>query len=88
MLADIVIDTNVFLHAENEQEVRRESCQSLVALLREGNTLLCVDDGFNLLEESKNRSQIGREYIEHLRVGSVGYEIVRHLAQSGRLVFL
>jgi hypothetical protein len=87
MLADIVIDANVFLHVENDQEIRQRDCQRLVVLLRESETTLCVDLGFEL-EESKNRSYIGSEYWRHLRVGSPGYEIVSYLARSGRMAFL
>lgn len=87
MLADIVIDTNVFLHAVNNIEPRQQSCILMLNLLNDGTTQLCVDEGFSL-EESKNRSHIGQEYITHLRAGSIGYALVGHLARSGRVSIL
>ena len=51
MLRDIVIDANVFLHAENHVEVRREACILLISLLRESGTCLCVDEGCSIVEE-------------------------------------
>ncbi|TCK68479.1 hypothetical protein [Acidipila rosea] len=87
MLTDIVIDTNIFLHAENQQEQRQASCQMLIELLNDGESKLCVDEGFDL-EESKNRSIIGREYIAHLRDGSLGYALVGYLARTGRVAML
>jgi hypothetical protein len=56
----------------------------MLCLLRDCQTHLCVDEGFDL-DESKNRSHIGGEYLRHLRFGMLGYEVVTHLAQSSRL---
>jgi predicted nucleic acid-binding protein len=87
MLADIVIDTNVFLHAENDQEQRKQDCQDLINALIETTTKLCVDEGFDL-EESRNRSHIGHEYIKHLRAGTLGYALIERLARSGRMLIV
>jgi len=87
MLADVVIDTNILLHAENKQEQRQQSCQILIDLLRDVDSKLCVDVGFDF-EESNNRSIIGQEYIKHLRAGSLGYALVEYLARSGRVSIL
>jgi hypothetical protein len=84
MLTDVVVDTNVFLHAENEQERRQLSCQELIGLFWEAKTKLCVDEGF-CFEESKNRSMIGSEYLRHLRAGSIGYALVQYLAANDRI---
>jgi predicted nucleic acid-binding protein len=86
MLADIVVDTNVFLHAENRQEHRHEQATGLLLALQDNTctTLLCVDEGFDL-EEAKNRSQIGSEYLRHLRHGTLGFAVVVHLLSSLRI---
>lgn len=84
MLRDIVIDANVFLHAENEVEIRREACLQLISLLWKSQTSLCVDEGFSVVEAS-NRSQINAEYLTHLRFGTLGYALIAHLAQSSRV---
>jgi hypothetical protein len=86
MLADLVVDTNVFLHAENDQEPRHiQAARLLIALQSKAcTTLLCVDEGFDL-EEAKNRSQIGSEYLRHLRHGTLAFAVVVHLLGSLRI---
>jgi len=66
MLVDIVLDTNVLMHAENSQEARCEQSGNLLQAPKICTTKLCVDEGFDL-NESRNRSQIGSEYLKHLR---------------------
>lgn len=84
MLVDIVLDTNVLMHAENPEEPRMPMCCELVSQMTNCATHLCVDEGFDL-DEAKNRSVIGSEYLKHLRFGMVGYELVKHLAVSQRV---
>lgn len=84
MLDDLVIDTNVFLHAENFSEDRQKDARRLMDQLLKCETVLCIDAGFDL-DESRNRSLIGAEYLRHLRFGSVGYALIQHLALSHRL---
>ena len=87
MLQDIVVDANVFMHADNDCEVRQASCRLMISLLQDSQTFLCLDEGFDL-SESKNRSHIGGEYLRHLRAGMVGYDLVAHLAKTSRLKLL
>ena len=84
MLVDIVIDANVFLHSCNPASGRQTMCCTLLGHVKDCDVHLCVDEGFDW-EEAKNRSQIGAEYIKHLKVGTVAYELVVHLAKSGRI---
>jgi hypothetical protein len=84
MLADIVLDTNVLVHADNPEEVRQHASRELLIELRDRETHLCVDEGFDL-NESKNRSVIGCEYLKHLRFGMLGLAVVAHLASSLRV---
>ena len=87
MLADIVVDTNVFLHAEDQRQASCTQARELIRLLRTCATSLCLDEGFDL-DEARNRSQIGSEYLKHLRFGTAGFALVDHLAKSGRLRLL
>jgi len=84
MLTDIVIDTNVLLHAHNQQEVRHRASRELLIEMQNCATQLCVDEGFDLVE-SRNRSQIASEYLRHLRHGMLGLAVVAHLAASRRV---
>ncbi len=84
MLVDLVVDTNILLHAGNPNEPRFEHAKSLVETLMRLEIVLCVDEGFSF-ERSRNRSQIGNEYLEHLSFGTVGFEVIRALASSDRI---
>jgi hypothetical protein len=87
MLVDIVLDTNVLMHADNAIEPRRQMSRDLLIALQACATHLCVDEGFDL-DEANNRSQIGSEYLKHLRVGMLGWAVVAHLASSSRVTFV
>jgi hypothetical protein len=84
MLADIVLDTNVLVHAHNTKQIRFQASQDLLIELRNCNTNLCVDEGFHL-DEAQNKSQIGSEYLKHLRFGMLGLAVIAHLASSLRI---
>jgi hypothetical protein len=84
MLADIVLDTNVLLHADNDQEPLQRVSRELLVQMTSCPTHLCVDEGFDVIE-ANNRSIIGGEYLRHLRFGMVGFALVRHLAVSLRV---
>jgi len=84
MLVDIVLDTNVLMHADNDKEPRCQMSRDLLTELQDCATHLCVDEGFNL-DEAKNRSQIYSEYLGHLRHGTLGFALVAHLARSQRV---
>jgi hypothetical protein len=84
LIADIVVDTNVWVHANNANEQRQEHAIALAKALLEAATGLCIDDGFDL-EPAKNRSTIGAEYLNNLRAGMLGYEVVVALAKAGRI---
>jgi predicted nucleic acid-binding protein len=84
MLRDVVIDTNVFAHAQNPIEPRfPAACRFLDDLLRQA-TMLCVDPGFHP-DESCNTSLIGAEYLQRLRAGSPAFEVVLRLFSSQRI---
>jgi predicted nucleic acid-binding protein len=86
MLKDIVIDTNVLVHAHNTDHAYSADASALAtALLEPSNeTALKVDPGFHPVE-AKNRSRIIGEYLEKLVPGMVGYHLVQELGASGRI---
>ena len=84
MLADVVVDTNVLMHADNFQEPRQQDAQSFLLSLQESETSLCVDEGFDT-NEANNRSHIGSEYLTHLKFGMLGFAVIAHLARSFRV---
>lgn len=84
MLADIVVDTNVLMHADNDAEPRQDEARAFLLSLLESATKLCVDEGFDI-EESKNRSHIGSEYLQNLHNGMLGFAVIQHLASFARV---
>ena len=87
MLTDLVIDTNVLMHADNPQEPRYADAAQLVVAVAGANVRLAVDEGFHI-DEAKNGSIIGHEYLEHLIPLSVGFQLVAQLVGSGRVAIL
>lgn len=84
MLRDIVVDTNIFMHAANPTQPRFGAARVFVMRLMGCSTKLCVDEGFSM-DEAKNRSHIASEYLKHLRSGMLGYAVVAHLASTSRV---
>ena len=85
MPTDLVVDTNVLVHAQNPSEQRCNDARTLLHRLLNDDTALCVDEGFNP-DEALNRSSIGAEYVEHIRAGTLPYTVIAQLAMSGRVV--
>jgi predicted nucleic acid-binding protein len=86
MLADVVIDTNVLMHAANPQEPTRDEALSFLERLRTVKTSICVDKGFGM--KGANTSRIGHEYRTHLTPGSPGYAFIVFVATNQRLKML
>lgn len=84
---DLVIDTNIFMHAADRRQNSQAACKKIVERLLTLRWYICVDDGFNLIE-SKNRSYIGSEYLNILQFGSIGYSIISHLSINKKIIFL
>lgn len=84
-MSDIVIDTNVLMHADDPRvNEYRDHSNQLQSALRDGTTVLCVDEGFSL-DPSRNRSLIMGEYLENLQFGMVGFATLSFLAQAERV---
>jgi hypothetical protein len=86
-LQDVTIDTNVLMHCDNPTEPRRDASRDFVLAFISSETKLCVDEGFDL-DESRNTSHIGHEYLTHLVFGNIGYIAVSEAAKNKRIVFL
>lgn len=86
MLDDIVIDTNVLVHAHNREVAYSKEADELARALisPESKTVLKVDPGFHPIE-GQNRSRIIGEYLEKLVPGMVAHHMVQELAATGRL---
>lgn len=85
MLFDVVVDTNVFLHSADSRQPLRVASREFLNRLLAGTTCLCVDEGFDI-EETKNRSVIGCEYLANLRFVMPAFAIVVGLGTRGRIV--
>ena len=84
MIPDIVLDTNVLVHAGNPSVAHFTQSVNFLNKYLNTKTLLCVDEGFDF-DQSKNRSLIGHEYIKYLRAGSFGYNVIVTVATSLRI---
>ncbi len=84
MLRDLVVDTNIFVHASDPEEPLSEESILFLESLQESTAFLCVDPGFHE-EPARNRSLIGHEYLKHLKNGMLGYAVVVRLASSERM---
>lgn len=81
---DVVIDTNVLVHAENKAIKVHQECVDFINYLTDSSESLCFDEGF-AWHETFNKSQIAHEYLNNLRYGTMGYMLVVRLATSKRI---
>jgi len=84
MLDDIVIDTNVLMHAQNPDELRFSDARQLIESMLACTTSLCIDRGFDI-HPARNQSKIGAEYLEKLQPGSLGFALIVSLVEALRL---
>ena len=82
---EIVIDTNVLMHAENPTENFMKDSIDFLSKLIDSNIKICVDEGFDATE-SKNKSKIYSEYLNNLNYGSFGSTAITLLAQTDRIL--
>ncbi|MBN8566896.1 MAG: hypothetical protein J0M25_09215 [Flavobacteriales bacterium] len=86
-MTDIIIDTCTLVHANNSESPYFDSSVELINKMFGNQTLCTVDDGFSL-NETQNKSYIALEYIKHLQPGSLGFNLIVHLALNQRLDFV
>jgi predicted nucleic acid-binding protein len=75
MVREIVVDTNIFEHSNNEGIWYCATARKFLEVLAESDIEFCMDEGCDV-DTSKNKSQIFNEYFERLRNGSFGYGIL------------
>lgn len=66
MPEDIVVDTNVLMHADNPKSGRQASSKDLLSYIDRNQIPICIDEGlkiFNEYHEYLASSPIGRSYI-------------------------
>jgi hypothetical protein len=83
-LVDVVVDTDVLAHADNRENANQQASRHFIHRLRATNTVLCVDEGFDI-EEARNRSAIASEYFERLPPGGLGLVLVYECAVARRI---
>lgn len=87
MLTDLVVDTNIFVHAHNKGlGARHDEALALTRRLiaDEVTTVLRVDPGFHV-DESRNTSKIGAEYLAFVVPGMLGHAVIQRLAAGMRV---
>src|SRR5687768_12456325 len=72
------------MHADDPRQAHQAEAQLLLQDLLTGETLLCVDDGFDI-DESKNRSLIGGEYVERLTGAHTATAVITSLFSEGKV---
>jgi hypothetical protein len=87
VLNDVVVDTNVLMHADDPRQSHQEDAQALLKGLNLGLVSLCVDEGFNV-DEAQNKSLIGGEYFERLSHTHTAMAVLAHLFSTGGIVFV
>jgi hypothetical protein len=76
MLDDVVVDTNVFVHAENPGEMLRyDESRAFIELMRQVETHLCLDDD----------DRIAGEYANRVPPGALAGVLLRECADAGRI---
>lgn len=86
-MTDIIIDTCTLVHANNPESSYFDFSVDFINKMFVNQTLCTVDDGFSL-NETENKSYIALEYMKHLQPGSLGFNLILHLALNQRLDFV
>jgi len=81
---DVVVDTNVFLHANDSNQKYYSSAKTFLGNLQNSTWLLCVDEILDL-NGSRNKSFIGQEYIDYIRFGSTSYIILYSIIKNSHI---
>jgi predicted nucleic acid-binding protein len=84
LLVDIVLDTNVLVHAKNRNSPFNDHSNALLEALRSGSTVWLMDEGFDI-DEATNKSRIYSEYRSKLVASDVGLATLATLARTGRV---
>lgn len=83
-MKDVVVDTNVFVHAQERSSPHFLGAARFVAALMGANTDLCLDRDFEFDDSTRPGSLIGAEYLKHLLPQSYGYTALAVMLAAGR----
>ncbi len=86
-LADIVIDTNILLDAQNPKKNCFEAAVFILRSVLNSKTRVCVDEKFDMRPD-RNTSMIGWGYLRKLHHGSYAYNFISTMLQNERFLHL
>jgi len=81
---DVVIDTNVLVHAKNPAVWSHDDAKSFLVALLAGQAKWCMDEGFSW-NEADNQSFIYSEYRRKLIPTDLGLSVLAKLARTRRV---
>jgi len=84
VLSDLVVDTNVWVHAQNPQEARFQDSLNFLSALQSSEVLICLDRNFDPTGAS-NTSLIGTEYLQSIPPTGFSYSVLAYLLASSRV---
>jgi hypothetical protein len=77
---DILIDTNILMHANNSHEKVQGDCIALLEYLLTSSELICIDKEINI-----DRSMILHEYFDNLKTpGTLGRNFIEKILNQKR----
>ena len=85
MLSDIVVDTNVWVHASNPSDGNFGASQAFLIALRASKTRLCVDRWVRNDAASADSLILAEYAAQRLPFGSLAADVLARLAQTNRL---
>jgi len=83
-VGNVVVDTNVLVHAANENDQFFEDSQRALDQVLEYGLGICVDEEY-IPDPARNSSFIGYEYLEHVGHGSYGYMFLLAALEGKRI---
>ncbi|WP_148639668.1 hypothetical protein [Brachybacterium sp. SW0106-09] len=84
---DLVIDTNILVHASNGNETYYQSSIQIIEWLRDSDVSIVLDDT-GKAKPNPNTSVLYSEYRRHLTPSTLGWIFVSHLMRTGRASFV
>ena len=84
VMANLVVDTNVFVHSSNPNNAYFSRSIELIDRIKSSDCVLCLDEGFDS-EEASNRSRIWGEYLQFIPEASLARELLSHLLITNRV---
>lgn len=87
-MRDIVIDTNVLMHADNVSSRRDAESLRLLCSVLASTTQLCVDARHSGTGFDADASLIMQEYIDRLNGAGTGVHFIAQMASEGRISYL